>query len=526
MKVCIVTQSKDFASSAGGRIRYQRLINAADQAGISIDQVLLDRLGDKRALEHDLYVFVKTPTAQALVASHRIRQSGGLVAVDIFDDYFSQEADPRLEHSRAWLAAMDRNVDFYLCSSAAISETIRCFSQTTPIYLVRDAAPEVNPYRLAHMLQRKVKAALDNRKVDLLWFGMGDNPYFPVGIQDLVSFGRELTLLTRDGWHVELTVLTNKRALTPQGLAQLRRLPVPCTVDLWSVEREQEEIERNFACYLPVSCTNFSRAKSLNRATSALAGGCQILTQGYALYRELGDFIVDDPAALLSRLDSGQMPLRLDTIPVLTDRLLKIANCFRGLETLIEAVEKARLLNQPRQASGLDAPSDFSCANLRNLARTGFWKYDVGVIHGRAVAGATHKMVTRLGGLSVKSLLSSGQVNFHIRIEQQAGEHKVLIDADLFDLIPEEFCGGASSYGRILQTNYVELDSAAIASRIVSFRPRFWRLTSRAAELAAATDLLGETHAVCQLLFPATTFYFSENDPLFATREIVRAYAH
>src|SRR5215217_5648498 len=97
MKICIVIQSDAFRDSAGMRIRYDRFRESLNPQVATIEAATVAELAASRTLDHDVYIFCKTFDTAALLLARRLRVRGKVIGQDLFDDYFSQTSDPRLQ---------------------------------------------------------------------------------------------------------------------------------------------------------------------------------------------------------------------------------------------------------------------------------------------------------------------------------------------------------------------------------------------------------------------------------------------
>src|SRR5262249_44064800 len=144
------------------------------------------------------------------------------------------------------------------------------------------------------------------RLIQVVWFGNGSNPFFPIGLKDVVAYSWALAELNTGSFDVRLDILTDKLALTPENLARLSKLPIPYHFETWSMEAERQALERALVSFIPVNGQSFSRAKSFNRALTAISSGTQVLSPGFPLYRDLDVAIYNDPSDLLSDIERGR----------------------------------------------------------------------------------------------------------------------------------------------------------------------------------------------------------------------------
>src|SRR6185312_15944587 len=92
---------------------------------------------------------------------------------------------------------------------------------------------------IARVLERKLERARSDNVLDVAWFGVGDSTHFRIGLQDLVDHGETFAALACGPFAVQLTILTNARALEATALQMLRRLPVPFTIREWTEDGER-----------------------------------------------------------------------------------------------------------------------------------------------------------------------------------------------------------------------------------------------------------------------------------------------
>ena len=199
MKLVVVIPSPDYKSGAGARIRYGRLVDTLAARGVSL--VLEGIAGfDARKVDCDAVLFSKCYDARALIAAHVLTRRGIRVGVDIFDDYFSQAADSRLVWLRSWLDQMLGSCAFALTSTAVTARLVEQYSPSVPVHILNDPAPIFDADGLAGRLREKRAAGLSSGLVHVAWFGMGDNPHFAVGLQDVAAFSDALSSLARHGY--------------------------------------------------------------------------------------------------------------------------------------------------------------------------------------------------------------------------------------------------------------------------------------------------------------------------------------
>lgn len=395
MKICIVIQSEAFRASAGMRIRYDRFNACLGSDEASIDAIPGSVLLAADRFDHDVYVFCKAFDTVSLLLARRLRAAGKVIGQDFFDDYFSQRSDPRLQRFRNWLEDMAPLTDFVICSTPKLVEVLRPYFQDVPITVVDDPVLEFDADRVTAAADAKLERANALRRIDVVWFGIGDNPFFPVGLRDLAASEWALAALGRGGWEVRLKIVTNRRALEGRGARMLRPIGLGYELVEWTEEAEAEALRAATVAILPVNGQSFSASKSLNRAITALDAGCQVLSVGYELYDRLGEFIYRLPEQLLQDLKEGSCLIGPKSAESLRQRLKELADPFASADRFVTAARVAR-----NRIATAPQPKKVVC-----------------LVHGRSSSIDLHKAVSRLGGYSVHSPFCEAPWNYQIRFD-------------------------------------------------------------------------------------------------------------
>ena len=403
MRICFLIPSVDHLTQAGVRIRYRRLEEILRKRGHEICVVPIQELAGQAQFGHDVYIVSKCYDARSQIIAYRLAESQKLVGIDLFDDYFSQTDNSQLGNLRRWLDAMVKSVDFILCATPTMVDAARASAPGLAIAVLRDSAPPIDAEQLSARLKGKNNDLQKTNTLKVGWFGIGDNPYFPVGLRDLVAYGGELARLGGRGLDIQLRILTNRRAMKKAGLAMLRRLPVPYTVVEWTETREQALLADCQVCFLPVNAQRFSIVKSINRAVSALSAGAQVLSSGYPLYEPLSRFIYCDPVELRGDLQSGNCHLREQTVPQFADLLKVVADPATEVGNLIGFLEEQQAYK----------PNRLAATGYRRLAA---------VIHGLHSTGETQEFAENFHMLSVASPYSNQSLRFDIQFRFAASD--------------------------------------------------------------------------------------------------------
>jgi len=340
MKICVVIHSADDKEQlAGVRIRYRRLEHDLLGKGHTLDIIAIQELSEPEKMAHDIYIISKCYDVRSHLAAVILKDAGKSVGVDLFDDYFSQVYDSRLGRFRHWIKVLLKNIDFILCSTLAMKDVVRDLVTDVPIHVLNDPWVPTPISELKKSINEKQDYFRSTGLIDIAWFGIGDNPYFPVGLEDLVTCTDELVKFSDRGHNVRLHILTNRRALTPDAMAMLTRLPVPYTIDGWSLEKESALLKKCIVCLLPVNAQNFSIVKSLNRAITALSAGVQVISTGYPLYESLNPFIYYDVPVFMDDLEKQLLLLRATTVSDFHELMNINANPHAEVEKLLDFLD-------------------------------------------------------------------------------------------------------------------------------------------------------------------------------------------
>lgn len=487
MRICVVIQSEAFRDSAGMRIRYNRFSECLD-ANDTIETLTCADLITAKRLQHDAYIFCKTFDASALLLARKVKASGKVVGQDFFDDYFSQYSDTRLARFRGWLRDMAPVTDFVLCSTPRMAEVLRAYIPGTPITVIEDPVSGFDQSAVQVAVETKLQRARDSRQINIVWFGIGDNPFFPVGLRDLAACAPQFASIERLGWGVNLRIVTNRRPFERAGGEVLRPLDVGFELVEWSEEKEREALEWATAAILPVNGQSFSIAKSMNRAVTALGAGCQVLSVGFPLYQRLDKQIYRSATALISDLEAGKLKLRPETMDVLDESLRRMAD---------PKLAAAAFIGEARRAS-------------EARGRRGEVRGTVCLIHGRNSTIGLHKLVNGMGGLSVKSPFAASGWNFPVRFDRAGSEIVMRVTPQLahkFSLpVPEG--SPRTSFGNL---DFVDLDLAALGVRKLNVH--LPRQSNPVLDLPIYEDVMRFAEECCAAAFPDADILISDTSP-------------
>lgn len=484
MKLVVLIPSLEYLGNAGARIRYARIREDFAALGGTLEFMQIDEFEAGR-IECDAILISKCHDARAIVSALRAAEHGVQVGVDLFDDYFSQHDDSRMARYRNWLAQLAPRLTFALCSTDAMARVVRTYRADMPVHVMNDPAQLIDPVRLAQILHDKRRAFLDRQVMEVCWFGMGRNPHFPVGVHDLAAFGGALSEIVRHGIAPRVTVLTNAHALQAKDLGAIQQLQVPVSVEAWSEAREVEVLESAHAAFIPVNAQSFSAAKSLNRAWTALAAGCQVISAGYPLYGALDRVIYRNVGSLVRDYRNDETRLRPDTL----DQLLELYKQFGSA-----ANEAANLLEF------LTGLPEFSRPLRGGL---------LGLVHGAATSGAAHKFAQRHNALAIRSPFCPAELGYDITFwaEHPGAPLHVLLgertrslaeDSGFQALVPAGHLGGRPVW------------SLQGSPPVEEIAPN-WSAVPIAAQLAAYSVVMREMQSRLESLFGSIDLVVSDN---------------
>ncbi|OYU32018.1 MAG: hypothetical protein CFE39_05490 [Comamonadaceae bacterium PBBC2] len=487
MKICVLIPTKEQEAQAGVRIRYSRVEPALRQMGHQLDLVPIQDLTDIALRSHDIYLISKCYDARSLLTARQLKQAGKIVGVDLFDDYFSQNSDPRFARLRYWLKALVAQCAFVLCSTPRMRDISLQYAPSVPVHVLNDPAPDIDSNAIADALQRKLDFARAQRQISVAWFGMGDNPNFPLGLTDLAAFGCEIDRLRGNGFEVVLEILTNRRAMTPDALAALRCLATPYTIREWDEAGERELLSRSIISFLPVNAQSFSRVKSMNRAVTALSAGVQVLSAGYPLYENFGPLIYRDPRQFLRDLHNGALALRAETTSDLADKLREMADTTKEAEAL------TRFLYDTKSGS-LGTVKDSRTA----------------VIQGKEILADVHKFAQKHKVLSVASPFSRPGLKYDVifTFSQQKLGFDIAIRERIAGWLDKKFSSLLLPNALSVEYRDLALDAehTAAAAQVEALAA----LKTTCSEAAAYPVVMCAVVDALKVLFPHVTCFYGE----------------
>jgi hypothetical protein len=486
MRLTVILPHADQQTSPGVRIRYERIQEHLAKRGHALDFTLIESMPTNQRANSDFYLFCKCQDVRSLLLADALAAQGRRVGVDVFDDYFSQEGDPRLSHIQAWMAEMSVRTHFFLCATPAMRDRLQGLAPGVPAHVMNDPFDSFDPQVLSGSLTERIARLRSTGQIELAWFGTGDNPYFPVGLDDLAAFGDALAAFREHGLSPHLRVLTNRRAMTPERLYRLARLPVPVSMGVWTLEGENQLLSSCHVAFLPVSAQPFSTAKSLNRAVTALTRGAQILSVGHPLYASLDPFLYRATPPLVTDLMQGTPRLHPGSLPQLAAAFRKIADPAHEVDQLLAFLSGV----QPKPASSPDGRP-------------------IIVLHGGGNAAPQHKFVQRSKMFSAAGPFQEAPLNFDLKfIDRGSGRAAVVLSERIAALLDPAVRKKLEPHARTDAHVSFRMDLGAL--------PDLGLAMTRLSERRAAYDRgMRQADSIIRSFFPAARIVAWEGDPLF-----------
>lgn len=301
MIITAIIPSRKWIDSAGVRIRYKRLYPYFDANNVELKIIPLEEVETPCIKHSDLIIICKIFEVDSIKIISLCHDLGIKVGVDLFDDYFSDPSLSVFSKQHDWLELAAKMCDFAICSTARMKAVASTFFDKQYIHQINDTKdPSISFDETIHLIKSKLDSLIRSNTLKILWFGIGDNPYFDVGIKDLNSYSNFLFQIGRICTPLTFTILTNERALTSENLSSISNLPIEARIEIWTEELEDNLLRESHIAFMPVSHQNFSVAKSTNRCLTALTYGCQVLSNGFNLYSEFSNLIYQSTDELIN----------------------------------------------------------------------------------------------------------------------------------------------------------------------------------------------------------------------------------
>lgn len=232
----------------------------------------------------DVLVFSKSYSPDDLVLAREVRKRGGRVIFDLCDNHFYNPFGLRkYAEGQERIRAMMSIADATICTTPALARAIADETGgAVKAMVVGDAAERLKVRRKA--------APVDDRRLELLWFGSHGSPNAPGGMEDLALIAEALTALNARR-PIRLTVCSNNEGKF-QTLAGA--MAFETRYEAWTPEVFARALRSAHAAVIPINRNPFTDSKSHNRLTSALYAGLPVVATGIESYLEFADYCVLD----------------------------------------------------------------------------------------------------------------------------------------------------------------------------------------------------------------------------------------
>lgn len=365
-------------NDAGFRIRTQPLTRALTARGLKVEVLSYAELGAQitTMIERAQVVVMGKPgdtmsyLCMRALADLRVR-----IVVDLFDNYFSWSP---LVYKRQlhWHWLRNLQAAAMAITSTEYLETVVGSLYDGPVLRVSDPLPQP---QLSAVEEAAIAAKWPLRqRLDVLWFGIGDNPFYHVGLSDLRDWRHVLRTLREElgaGVEVQLTICTNRGPGVEATLMAMRDEGIDALYVEWSEATCAALQAQAHVILLPTNLTGFALSKTHNRCSDALARGSLVLASPHGPYGDIGGAVFLDVHALAGYLrGQAEGP---NAAPELTAQSLLTLATTIGWDSSVDGLYQAlRVRDGPpvREAAGPARPRVLVVSSIRGstikLSRT------------------------------------------------------------------------------------------------------------------------------------------------------------
>ena len=193
MKITFIVPSPQWLTAAGVRIRYKRLKPFFYDKGCNISIIPLQDITERCIQESDVVIISKIFSSDSLYIISLCRTLDVKVGLDLFDDYFSDQRLSVFRKFQDWLELASKIIDFIICSTDRMKNVASDYIDPGLIHKINDTRDSSITFsETEDLLDQKRYAFFHKKEFNVLWFGIGDNPYFSVGINDLANYSNAL----------------------------------------------------------------------------------------------------------------------------------------------------------------------------------------------------------------------------------------------------------------------------------------------------------------------------------------------
>lgn len=344
--------------NAGYRVRTLPLANALAAYNLRIDIMSMKDFHAnilKIAIDAAVVIVAKPGDSDSYLCMKYLKTNGVPVIVDLFDNYFSWS--PALAKRGIpwhWLRAVE--VGSGICASTpTIAATVRSLGFGN-IQNVSDAAPD-NHAPVVPALN--VHAKWDAPEVlELLWFGISENPYFNAGIEDLISWIQVVSTLRtmlQSRYTIRLTLCTNRVSAVQDAIIYYAREGFDVRFEEWTEEGCAQLLSDSHVVLIPTNLSSFSRSKTHNRCSDAIWRQCLVLASANGPYNDIPGAVhtsLDTLTRTLLQLEHETIATQLNDSAAFISTHHQVADQAEGLAQLIQRTQKA----SPRRSAAAALP--------------------------------------------------------------------------------------------------------------------------------------------------------------------------
>jgi len=407
MRIAFVFSGPVGADQAGYRIRYLPLLESL--RATKVDIIIKNINDDLFAEKFDCAIFVKCYEVKSFIIARELMLRRVKVGIDLFDNYFSYTNNYKLEKFRDWLVQICEYCSFVICSTNEMHKSIKKIIGNLPVHIINDTVEFSNANVLANTIKYKIDFAKKNKNIIVVWFGMGDNPYFNVGLNDLIIFIDKIESIKIPGYNIKLEILTNKRSLVVANLARISKFSIEYVIDEWSETKEAELLDRALFAFLPVSFQDFSKVKSLNRALTSLNKGVNIISAGYPLYSIFNDWIYYSSQDACNDIKNNNLKLNSSS----HEKILEIASVISNGK--LEAENLIHFLDS------VDITEDVKKKFIYISDKTPNFE--------------VHKIISKFGHISAASQFCKKKFNFDVKF---TNSNSIVVNHKVYQLMANE----------------------------------------------------------------------------------------
>ena len=286
------------SKNAGYRLRIEPLAKALKNYSISPVIISTDELVNyvKKIVVDAIAVIVSKPSdTETLLCIKYLLAHDVRVLADYFDNYLSWS--PSL-YKRGipwqWLSVM-KIVSGICVSTPFIAETV-CKIGLSEVCLVSD--PSVERLGGESFLSSNLHTKWHKPdQLELLWFGISNNPYYSVGIDDLISWERVISYISArlsGVLHLRLTICTNRTPNIESAIVGLRSADINIRFVEWTEKNCEELLMDSHLVLLPSNLSGFSLSKTHNRCSDAIDFQCLVLSSPNGPYHDIPGAVYRD----------------------------------------------------------------------------------------------------------------------------------------------------------------------------------------------------------------------------------------